>query len=84
MEIQAARGAHRDRRGRSQILALLACVLTMLGMRAQAGASSGSAQQAPEELWLAVVLNGQPVSAAALVLRSRERRLFVSRLDLRN
>lgn len=84
MEIQAARGAHRDRRGRRQILALLACVLTMLGMRAQAGASSGSAQQAPEELWLAVVLNGQPVSAAALVLRSRERRLFVSRLDLRN
>lgn len=34
------------------------------------------------ELWLAVVLNGQTVSPAALMLRSREGRLLVSQADL--
>jgi outer membrane usher protein len=84
MDIQAGRGARRDSRRRSQTLRRLACVLVMLALSAHARASTGIVQQGPEELWLAVVLNGQSVSAAALVLRSRERQLFVSRLDLGN
>jgi len=55
----------------------------MLGMRAHAGTSAGPTQNGVAELWLAVVLNGQPVSEAALVLRARDGQLFVSRTDLR-
>src|SRR5690348_11485416 len=84
MEIQAGRGARRERRRRTQTLACLAWIVLMLGVRAYAGTATGSLNDGPAELWLAVVLNGQPVSAAALVLRSPDRQLFVSRLDLTN
>ena len=84
MEIQAGRGARRERRRKAQTLACLAWFLLMLTVRAHAGPAIRSVQDAPAELWLAVVLNGQSVSAAALVLRSPDRQLFVSRLDLMN
>lgn len=56
----------------------------MLGARAYAGTSMAPVQGSVEELWLAVLLNGQPVSAAALVLRAHDQQVFVSELDLRN
>jgi outer membrane usher protein len=55
----------------------------MLSAQAHAGAVSGPAEDGPAQLWLAVVLNGQPVSQAALVLRTRAGRILVSRPDLR-
>ena len=84
MGIQAGRGARRERRRKPQSLACLAWLLLMLTVRAHAGLVTRSLEDSPAELWLAVVLNGQSVSAAALVLRSPDRQLFVSRLDLMN
>lgn len=84
MELEAGRGAHPDRRRRSRALAsLLWCALLMLAARAHA-ATSGPGQSGVAELWLAVVLNGQPVSQAALILRARDGRVLVSRTDLRS
>lgn len=56
----------------------------MLSVRAHAAASAGPMQEDVAELWLAVVLNGQPVSQAALVLRLRDGRLLLNRTDLRS
>ncbi|MGH3827754.1 MAG: fimbria/pilus outer membrane usher protein [Pseudonocardiaceae bacterium] len=53
-----------------------------LSARAEAGAAAGPAQRGPAQLWLAVVVNGQAVSEAALVLRTSDGRVLVSRPDL--
>jgi outer membrane usher protein len=58
-------------------------VLLILSVPAHAG-GSGPRQEGMAELWLAVVLNGQPVSEAALVLRSANGQLLVSVADLRS
>lgn len=85
MRIQARPGAHRDRRRRTQTLASVAwCALLLLSVRAHAGASAGAAPNGITELWLAVVLNGQTVSEAALTLHSSDGRLLVSQDDLRS
>ncbi len=55
----------------------------MLSARAHARAVGGPAENGLAQMWLAVVLNGQPVSQAALVLRASDGRLLVSRPDLR-
>lgn len=56
----------------------------MLSVGARASPSTGPIQGDVAELWLAVVLNGQPVSQAALMLRSGEGRVLVSRTNLRS
>lgn len=57
----------------------------MLGVRtAHAGALAMPPQNGATELWLAVVLNGQPVSQAALILRAADEELLVSSADLRS
>lgn len=71
----------RDRELRAT-LAIAWWALLMLGMRAQATPATGPIRDGVAELWLAVILNGQPVSQAALMLRSRDGRLLVSRADL--
>jgi outer membrane usher protein len=68
------RGAHPKALARGQTLGRLACWLVFgLPLPAHAGVS---------ELWLAVVLNGQPVSEASLVLRGGEGGTYVRKADL--
>lgn len=83
MELEAGCGAYHDCRRSSRAFALISCALLMLGVRAHA-ATTGLGQGGVAELWLAVVLNGQPVSQAALLLRSQSGQLLVSRADLRS
>ncbi len=57
-------------------------MLLTLSLRGHAAAAPPP--QSLTELWLAVVLNGQPVSPAALTLRARDGQVLVSRADLKS
>lgn len=85
MQSQAGPGTRRNLRRRRQTCAVGAwCVLLVLSVPVHANGSTASTQNGVMELWLAVVLNGQAVSPAALTLRSRDGRLLVSQTDLRS
>ncbi|HEV2271321.1 MAG TPA: fimbria/pilus outer membrane usher protein [Steroidobacteraceae bacterium] len=85
MGMHTGRSAYRGCHRRSRIRVSLAWwALLLLSAGAHAGTSPQAAPAGVAELWLAVVLNGQPVSQAALVLRLGNGQLLVSRSDLRS
>jgi outer membrane usher protein len=82
VSVRYPRGAQPEHLPRGQRLAYLTCwVLFGFTLRAHAGAPAAG-QEGVAALWLAVVLNGQPVSPASLVLRTPGGRLYVRRSDL--
>lgn len=76
--------AHRGCRRSGQALAVVSwLVFLTFSIAAHARTSTATGQTGVAELWLAVVLNGQSVSQAALMLRSGNGQLLASRTDLR-
>ena len=84
MGMHTGGSAYRGCRRRVQTLAaVIWWLMPLLSTAAHAGTPIRAGQAGVAELWLAVVLNGQPASQAALMLRSGNGQLLVSRTDLR-